>query len=694
MAYSKNTWATGDVITAEKLNSIENAVGNVSSSVDSMAPSVAKIDNIESTVEDLSAEIASARNYNSSGTANTLGGRIDELVRISNTQPGGNNEIWVNSNSNTIMETQVPTYSEFEALRDSIAQEYSESTLYSIGDYVIHEEQLYRCTTEITTAEAWNDAHWTRVVFGNEVIELKNQLNYLPDGEFYELTKNQYYAVNNNKIDISAPSIGSGWGSVVVPCAYGDVFVFTGQGVANPPAYAFIRSDGSVKIKDTTETYLNRTQLVAPTEAVYAVFNNSYSFVEKPFVFKYRYKTTVPNLDTKIIRTTYANDLNYNALFDEYRTTSESNGISITTTETGFHIAGTAVRTFAYDLVREYTGFLSIFTPNEKYRIEADLPNNVALQVAYAPTAGISETVLLSVWGSTDTVITMPASTPYTLRVSLVFINGTTYDNDVQVNVHRVGYDGVYKTSWYNGSLLETVHAAKKQHGSLILLDSGSYDIVAEFIAKYGETFFTNYNKSVADGWGVELTNGIVLRGMSDTVVTCNPGTYQTSTNNIRDYFSPFMYVGDCTVENIKIIAKNCKYCIHDDWLDKNIKTRHVTENCVLIKDDTYNRCYGSGFTKSSEIIIRNCYFQDNTQAPVSIHNVISSDAKSKAIIEGCYFENGTIRLGHYGASTEKSTVYIHGNSYKAAPYVVFEDQSSYANENMEYIAWCNEIRS
>ena len=42
-----------------------------------------------------------------------------------------------------------------------ITDEYSATSTYAIGDMVIHDNALYVCSTAITTAEAWNSAHWT-----------------------------------------------------------------------------------------------------------------------------------------------------------------------------------------------------------------------------------------------------------------------------------------------------------------------------------------------------------------------------------------------------------------------------------------------------------------------------------------------------------------------------------------------------
>lgn len=58
---------------------------------------------------------------------------------------------------------------------------YSASATYAVGDVVIYQNQLYRCTTAITTAEAWDATHWesTNVVElaqdkGANIVEVPN----------------------------------------------------------------------------------------------------------------------------------------------------------------------------------------------------------------------------------------------------------------------------------------------------------------------------------------------------------------------------------------------------------------------------------------------------------------------------------------------------------------------------------------
>lgn len=59
-----------------------------------------------------------------------------------------------------------------------VAAQYSTSATYDVGDYVIYNGQLYRCTTAITTAETWTAAHWTAAVLCDDFVELKEDLLY------------------------------------------------------------------------------------------------------------------------------------------------------------------------------------------------------------------------------------------------------------------------------------------------------------------------------------------------------------------------------------------------------------------------------------------------------------------------------------------------------------------------------------
>lgn len=65
----------------------------------------------------------------------------------------------------------------WSGLMADIAPTYSTSAVYPVGAYVYYDGDLYRCTTAITTAESWTAAHWTAAVLGNDVSDLKSELD-------------------------------------------------------------------------------------------------------------------------------------------------------------------------------------------------------------------------------------------------------------------------------------------------------------------------------------------------------------------------------------------------------------------------------------------------------------------------------------------------------------------------------------
>lgn len=58
-----------------------------------------------------------------------------------------------------------------------IASVYDSTKTYDVGDYVIYNNDLYRCITAITTAEAWTAAHWTQVALSDDIEKLREDVN-------------------------------------------------------------------------------------------------------------------------------------------------------------------------------------------------------------------------------------------------------------------------------------------------------------------------------------------------------------------------------------------------------------------------------------------------------------------------------------------------------------------------------------
>ena len=58
-----------------------------------------------------------------------------------------------------------------------LAEDYSANKTYSIGDYVIYNNELYTCIYEITAAEGWNSEHWQEENLGDGISELKSEIS-------------------------------------------------------------------------------------------------------------------------------------------------------------------------------------------------------------------------------------------------------------------------------------------------------------------------------------------------------------------------------------------------------------------------------------------------------------------------------------------------------------------------------------
>lgn len=153
--YNKTTWQSGDLITATAMNNIENAIEALS-------------------------ESNMAYDFTDDGNGNitiTESNREDETIN--------------------------PTI---------IADNYSPSATYAIGDYCLVDNILYRCNTAITTAEAWTPAHWTSIklandvkVTGDKIADLKSafdeydQLNRIPiDAEWTKAALNADGTLNTS----------------------------------------------------------------------------------------------------------------------------------------------------------------------------------------------------------------------------------------------------------------------------------------------------------------------------------------------------------------------------------------------------------------------------------------------------------------------------------------------------------------
>lgn len=90
----------------------------------------------------------------------------------------GNGEIYT-TDLNTVDKHINGAINELHAINGYSYDAYDDTSTYSVGDLCIYNNALYKCTTAITTAEAWNANHWTETSIADEIGAINTALSDL-----------------------------------------------------------------------------------------------------------------------------------------------------------------------------------------------------------------------------------------------------------------------------------------------------------------------------------------------------------------------------------------------------------------------------------------------------------------------------------------------------------------------------------
>ena len=69
--------------------------------------------------------------------------------------------------------------------KDVISDKYDSSRTYSVCDYCIYDDTLYKCKTEITSAEEFDSSKWEATNCGKEFEVLNSNLSYITNNDLY-----------------------------------------------------------------------------------------------------------------------------------------------------------------------------------------------------------------------------------------------------------------------------------------------------------------------------------------------------------------------------------------------------------------------------------------------------------------------------------------------------------------------------
>ena len=152
---------------------------------------------------------------------------------------------------------------------------------------------------------------------------------------------------------------------------------------------------------------------------------------------------------------------------------------------------------------------------------------------------------------------------------------------------------------------------------------------------------------------------------------------YTGSNENVPNYYSPLVTRGSCILEGLDIEVKNCQYCIHDDWPERESNWIIQYIDCRMKHDGntfgTYTEtvCIGGGLLPNERIRVEGGRYESpaSYNYPISYHTVwanLGSTVPAEIIYKDIWLSGG-FRLADAPWNCTAVDVTITGCSQGAA---------------------------
>ena len=232
-----------------------------------------------------------------------------------------------------------------------------------------------------------------------------------------------------------------------------------------------------------------------------------------------------------------------------------------------------------------------------------------------------------------------------------------------------------------------------------IYIDAGEYDI-------FNEIGGSEFALSIPNGTSWKDVSVIVppntkIVGLGKVIFRFEP-TAQEIGSVASTLLSPLNVSGTCHIENIDIIADNCRYCIHDetsgDTQYTGAKKTYKNVHCIKKSTDNlgYQQAYASGFDDKMIFEFDNCIFESN-RLPFSVHNRDTQSAinSSKIFANNCAFICGdsdtkSLRLGNVSWRTEEIPIILNNCYLNKEVYIYPETAYGKQNYNLTMLGCSN----
>jgi hypothetical protein len=238
--------------------------------------------------------------------------------------------------------------------------------------------------------------------------------------------------------------------------------------------------------------------------------------------------------------------------------------------------------------------------------------------------------------------------------------------------VYHIGTGKDYNT------LTEALRKLKHDESEKVLLiEPGTYNMFEEM---GGKTYFDSLDSTKK--W--QELNDIVppntkIIGIGRVTLKFTPSTSELK-DSLVGLISPLNFIYDAHLENVTVIANNCRYAIHDEsgGYESGIGKKHFYKNVILEKGNLGITCaFGCGFIGNNNFEFDSCIFKC-VDRPLSMHNLghlgVNDNTdiliKDSAFITSRNTQNRAVNLRNVNPSQAHITVRVI-NSYLDAPLTI-----------------------
>lgn len=630
----------------------------------------------------------------------------------------------------------------------NIANEFSTGTAYAVGDHVTYQGKLY-VFTAAHSAGAWNAAHVVQKIIGEELNEneaaiaeeaatreaaitdlnstvsqiseiseknLINQADLLSiPGATYS---NGWYSYNANQA-----SIMYGFGSDKPSFPHGPLknntqytLSFVGkydESVSSGFQIGFVYTDGTnsrITTGDGSEKQYNLTSSFGKTISRIALsFNNNVQAYVKNLMLEegteqssefIPYQLTAIDKIARDTANAFKDEQDFINRFDKTKAignTYVAPGGIITPTQYNYSASD-----FIYIGDTETISYcntfrLSLYKADKTWDSDPAAQNTVGFVQTIDRPATAEYMVISYVTENEDIVqvgtdISVARYYPYgKYRMTDLVVDSESSPSDAVVYVSKTG----------RGNFTSLLEALAETENDIEVVD-GTFDIVAEYKAKYGNDFFApGTDRSAAGDFalGLFITNRSVKFDANTFLsfdLNDNPASYEEGAEDRR--FCLFNLGVNVVLDGAIGTTNGNWYAIHDDGAggDYAQNYKNVIKNCVLICQDMVNKnVIGGGFGRYSETYVEDCYFDNgesgNTSYTIRYHNTWNGQAQPVCHIKNVYV-NSLIYFGYYGGSTKIGTCTVNNCSMAGA--IVLLPVTEASVENLRVLEWANVIRN